>query len=159
MRPGKASSSWAGRRLSGPGGAARIVTKCPSLLSWKTVRLTQRCRNGTKFPSPGSNLGSSRRGGGLPSLNGVESITIFDTSDGKGYVGSAYGDSNLLGRWLEYAASGHGGNRLLQQRDPRQFRFTILQRVSPDERDDDVIRLEGTWKQRLHTRPPYGLNE
>jgi hypothetical protein len=41
---------------------------------------------------------------------------IFDISDGKGYVGSAYGESNLLGRWLSYAARGHGGNRLLRQR-------------------------------------------
>jgi hypothetical protein len=31
---------------------------------------------------------------------------IFDTSDGKGYVGSAYGVDNLLGRWKNYAASG-----------------------------------------------------
>lgn len=84
---------------------------------------------------------------------------IFDTSGGQGYVGSAYGDSNLLGRWLEYAASGHGGNRLLRQRDPRHFRFTILQRVSPDMEADEVIRLEGTWKDRLHTHPPHGLNE
>jgi len=84
---------------------------------------------------------------------------IFDTSDGKGYVGSAYGESNLLGRWLSYAASGHGGNRLLRQRDPRHFRFTILQRVSPDMDASDVIRLEGSWKQRLHTRGPYGLND
>ncbi|MFH1891862.1 MAG: GIY-YIG nuclease family protein [Candidatus Zixiibacteriota bacterium] len=83
---------------------------------------------------------------------------IFDTSDGKGYVGSAYGESNLLGRWLSYAARGHGGNRLLRQRDPRHFRFTILQRVSPDMGASDVIRLEGSWKQRLHTREPYGLN-
>ncbi len=29
---------------------------------------------------------------------------IFDTSNGKGYVGSAYGEGNLLGRWLDYAA-------------------------------------------------------
>ena len=35
---------------------------------------------------------------------------IFDTTDGKGYVGSAYGEGNLFGRWLNYAASGHGGN-------------------------------------------------
>lgn len=84
---------------------------------------------------------------------------IFDTSDAKGYVGSAYGDDNLLGRWLTYAASGHGGNRLLRQRDPRNFRFTILQRVSPDLEARDVIRLEGTWKQRLHTRTPHGLND
>ena len=84
---------------------------------------------------------------------------IFDTSNKKGYVGSAYGGSNLLGRWRDYAASGHGGNRLLRKRDPRHFRFTILQRVSPDMDVNDVIRLEGTWKERLHTRSPYGLND
>lgn len=84
---------------------------------------------------------------------------IFDTSDGKGYVGSAYGEDNLLGRWLNYAARGHGGNRLLRQRDPRRFRFTILQRVSPDMPASEVIRLEGSWKERLHTREPYGLND
>lgn len=84
---------------------------------------------------------------------------IFDTSDGKGYVGSAYGEGNLLGRWLNYAARGHGGNHLLRQRDPRNFRFSILQRVSPDMDARDIIRLEGSWKERLHTREPYGLND
>jgi hypothetical protein len=84
---------------------------------------------------------------------------IFDTSDRKGYVGSAYGGSNLLGRWLNYAVRGHGGNQLLRQRDPRTFRFTILQRVSPDMEAGDVIRLESSWKERLHTREPYGLND
>ena len=84
---------------------------------------------------------------------------IFDILDRKGYIGSAYGEYNLLGRWSNYAAHGHGGNRLLQQRDPRNFRFTILQRVSPDMEAHDVIRLESSWKQRLHTRKPYGLND
>ena len=84
---------------------------------------------------------------------------IFDTSDGKGYVGSAYGENNLYGRWINDAASGHGGNRLFRQRDPRNFRFTILQRVSPDMDPIDVVRLETSWKQRLHTRKPYGLND
>jgi len=84
---------------------------------------------------------------------------IFDTSDGKGYVGAAYGENNLLGRWRNYAAYGHGGNRLLRQRDPKKFRFTILQRVSPDMDANDVVRLESSWKQRLHTREPHGLND
>jgi hypothetical protein len=84
---------------------------------------------------------------------------IFDTRDGKGYVGSAYGDSNLLGRWRDYAATGHGGNRLLLLRDPRTFQFTILQRVSPDMDARDVVQLETSWKKRLHTYPPYGLND
>lgn len=83
---------------------------------------------------------------------------IFDVSDRKGYVGSAYGAENLLGRWLKYASPGHGGNRLLRERDPRNFRFTILQRSSPDMDAGDVIRLEGTWKDRLHARAPIGLN-
>jgi len=83
---------------------------------------------------------------------------IFDTSDGKGYVGSAYGDNNLLGRWLNYGARGHGGNRLLRHRDPQNFRFSILERVSPDMDASDVIHLETTWKERLHTRQPFGLN-
>lgn len=84
---------------------------------------------------------------------------IFDTTDGKGYVGSAYGEGNLLGRWLNYTSHGHGGNSLLIERDPRRFRFSILQRVSPDMEAADVIRLESSWKQRLHTREPFGLND
>lgn len=84
---------------------------------------------------------------------------IHDQSDGRGYVGSAYGEGNLLGRWLNYAASGHGGNVLLRDRDPTNFRFSILQRLSPDLAADDVIRIEANWKDRLHTRKPHGLNE
>jgi hypothetical protein len=84
---------------------------------------------------------------------------ICDTSDGKGYVGSAAGADNLLGRWLNYAAQGHGGNHLLRPRDPRTFQFSILQRVGPDMEPNDVVRVERSWKARLRTRAPYGLNE
>jgi hypothetical protein len=84
---------------------------------------------------------------------------IFDSSDGKSYIGSAYGEKNILGRWLNYASRGHGGNKLLPERDPSNFRFTILQRVSPDMDPSEVIRVESSWKQRLHTRTPYGLND
>ena len=84
---------------------------------------------------------------------------IFDHDDGKSYVGSAYGKDNLLGRWLHYAAVGHGGNKYLRRRNPRSFSFSILQRVSPDMHADEIIRLEATWKARLHTRHPDGLND
>ncbi|HEY3637267.1 MAG TPA: GIY-YIG nuclease family protein [Rhizomicrobium sp.] len=84
---------------------------------------------------------------------------IFDESDRKGYVGSAYGAENLLQRWLSYAATGHGGNRLLRMRDPANFHFSILERVSPDMDPESVIALETTWKKRLHTRSPGGLND
>lgn len=55
---------------------------------------------------------------------------IFDASCGRAYVGSAYGADNLLGRWLNYAATGHGGNKLLRGRDPQHFRFSLLQLVA-----------------------------
>jgi hypothetical protein len=84
---------------------------------------------------------------------------IFDTAQMKGYVGSACGRENVLGRWQNYAASGHGGNKLLRQCDPQNLRFSILQRVSPDMEAQEVVSREVTWKERLHTRAPFGLNE
>ncbi|MBN1974366.1 MAG: hypothetical protein JW787_12055 [Sedimentisphaerales bacterium] len=83
---------------------------------------------------------------------------ILDVSDGKGYVGSAYGKDNLHGRWHNYADSGHGGNNQLKERNPENFRFSILQRVSPDMESSDVQFIEKTWKDRLHTRE-LGLND
>lgn len=83
---------------------------------------------------------------------------ILDESDGKGYVGSAYGRDNILGRWLSYAKSGHGGNKQLRNRDPRNFRFSILERVSPDMGADEAVNLESTWKERLGTKR-FGLND
>lgn len=84
---------------------------------------------------------------------------IFDSFDQKGYVGSAYGVKNLLGRWLNYAKRGDGGNKFLRQREPRNFRFTILQLVAPTTTTNEVIQLESSWKRRLHTRHPNGLND
>jgi hypothetical protein len=83
---------------------------------------------------------------------------IFDRLDGKSYIGSAYGADNLLGRWRSYAATGHGGNRLLRSRDPANLVFSILQRVSPDLPPEEVIAIESGWKARLHTRAPHGLS-
>lgn len=84
---------------------------------------------------------------------------IIDQSDGRQYVGSAYGQENILQRWVGYARTGHGGNKLLRARDPANFRFSILQRVSPDLDDSSVIAIEGTWKERLNSRAPTGLND
>ncbi|CAO3405476.1 GIY-YIG nuclease family protein [Azospirillum palustre] len=84
---------------------------------------------------------------------------IRDTSDGRGYVGSAAGAENLLGRWRNYAKTGHGGNRLLLDRNPDTFVFSILQRTSPDMPKDDIARLETSWKVRLGTHAPAGLND
>lgn len=84
---------------------------------------------------------------------------IFDRASRLGYVGSASGAENLLGRWQNYAASGDGGNRLLRGRDPQGFVFSILQRLSPDMQVEDVVQIETTWKERLQSRTPNGLND
>lgn len=83
---------------------------------------------------------------------------IFDRARGQGYVGSAYGSENLLSRWREYAKTGHGDNALLRASEPSDLVFTILQRVSPDLPAEEVVRIEASWKARLHTRQPHGLN-
>lgn len=83
---------------------------------------------------------------------------IFDASTGQAYVGSAYGEHNLLGRWENYAATGHGGNKHLRACDKHNLRFSILQRLNPDMSQKDVIAVENSWKERLHTRT-QGLNE
>ena len=83
---------------------------------------------------------------------------IIDVSDGRGYVGSAYGKDNLLGRWLNYASTDNGGNKQLRDRKPKDLIFIILQRVSPDMEPSEVIALESNWKDRLHTRE-LGLND
>lgn len=84
---------------------------------------------------------------------------ILDESDGKGYVGAAFGVENLLGRWLKcYAKSGHGGNKKLKGRDPAHFRFSVLQIVPHDMEPGEVQYIEKTWKDRLHTRE-FGLND
>lgn len=84
---------------------------------------------------------------------------ITDLSDHKAYVGSAGGSENLMQRWSQYAKSGHGGNKLLKGRDPKSFVFSILQRVSPDLPQDELVKMENSWKNRLHSRAPFGLNE
>lgn len=84
---------------------------------------------------------------------------IFDRVHQLGYVGSAYGTENLLGRWTNYGATGHGGNRLLRGRNPDNFIFSVIQLVARDLPMEQVIPLETSWKLRLNTRAPLGLND
>lgn len=82
---------------------------------------------------------------------------ILDAADGKGYVGKASGEANLYGRWINYGASGDGGNKLLRGRPPDQFRFSILEVLSSSMTGNEVDQRESNWKRRLHTRE-FGLN-
>ncbi|WP_157733440.1 GIY-YIG nuclease family protein [Antarctobacter heliothermus] len=82
---------------------------------------------------------------------------IVDESDGARYVGSAYGAENILGRWQQHCAGEVGVTVELERRDTSFFRFSILERVSPDMPPEDIIAIEHTWMERLHTRQ-FGLN-
>jgi len=82
---------------------------------------------------------------------------ILDGASGKSYVGSAYGQENILGRWRSYSRTGHGSNVELKGRDPSKFTFAILQLVAQDLPKDEVVRIESNWKDRLGTRE-FGLN-
>ena len=91
----------------------------------------------------------------LSSVNGI--YLIKDKKSGKLYVGSAYGENGILGRWSNYSQSGHAGNKDLKELDPVFFEFSILEIVPSTTSADEVIRREGRWKNKLGTRE-FGLN-
>jgi hypothetical protein len=93
--------------------------------------------------------------GDLAQWRGV--YLVFDAARDQRYVGSAAGSENLLGRWRDYATSGHGGNVGLRASRPENLHFSILERTSPDLELAAVVERETSWKRRLHTRA-HGLN-
>lgn len=82
---------------------------------------------------------------------------ILDTSDGQRYVGSAYGEENLLGRWQTHVRKDRGVTAELSKRDPSTFVFSILELLAPSATIDEVVLVENAWKERLGTRV-WGLN-
>ena len=91
----------------------------------------------------------------LSSINGV--YLVQDQKSGKQYVGSAYGQSGVFGRWSEYAVSGHGGNLELKGIDPSNFVFSLLEIIPATTTHEGVIERESRWKAKLGTRR-FGLN-
>jgi hypothetical protein len=100
----------------------------------------------------------------VSSLSAVAGVyLILAQSSGQQYVGSAYGLDGIWGRWLQYAANGHGGNsklRALLVSDsayPGAFRFSILQVLPKTTAAPEVIRWESLYKAKLGSRAT-GLN-
>lgn len=102
--------------------------------------------------------------GALSNVKGV--YLISDKSNGKKYVGSAYGDAGIWSRWACYAGTGHGWNDELVELLKRQgakyarenFKFTILEVMTKSTPDDAVIAREAHWKRILLTRE-HGYNK
>ena len=93
----------------------------------------------------------------LRSVRGVYLITHRET--GEQYVGAALGVDGLLGRWLTYASSGHGGNVKMRElrAEPEEYDVTILETAGSSATDDDIRGIEALWKRKLGTRA-HGLN-
>jgi hypothetical protein len=87
---------------------------------------------------------------------------LTDTSNGKQYVGSAYGQDMLLGRWQAYIKNGHGGNiglkRLPFSHIKQYFTYSILDIYKSTTDDQIIIDREQWWKQVLQSRQ-FGYNE
>jgi len=82
---------------------------------------------------------------------------------GAQYVGSATGDNGFLGRWNSYAADGHGGNKLLKERNQRDYTVSILETVGSKAPRSEILALENRWKEKLGSRAErlgdeFGLN-
>ena len=91
----------------------------------------------------------------LARWRGIYLITV--EGEGARYVGSAYGQENLLGRWRAHLAGTTGVTKELSLRKTQDFRFSILELLAPDAPMEDVVRRERGWMDRLHTIE-YGLN-
>jgi hypothetical protein len=91
----------------------------------------------------------------LCSTRGIYLLTCPKTKEQ--YVGSAYGSAGFIGRWRDYAASGHGGNVGLRSRDASDYQISILETVGSSATEAEVLKLEMRWKDKLQSRE-MGLN-
>jgi hypothetical protein len=97
----------------------------------------------------------------LGAVAGVYLIT--DLATGKQYVGSAYGEAAILGRWKAYAGTGHGGNKQLMSliaqdiNYARNFQLTILRTLPRTLTLGEVVSYEILYKRKLGSRA-FGLN-
>lgn len=91
----------------------------------------------------------------LRSAKGVYLLTCPKTREQ--YVGKADGEDGFLGRWLNYVASGHGGNAKLKSRESSDYQVSILEVAGSAATNFDVLKMEERWKQKLQSRE-MGLN-
>jgi hypothetical protein len=97
-------------------------------------------------------------------VKGVYLIT--DKSNGKSYVGSAYGDQGIWARWQCYIGTGHGWSdelvKLISENGIEyargKFKIALLEIFSMDTSDEYIISRECRWKLILMTRE-HGYNK
>jgi hypothetical protein len=91
---------------------------------------------------------------------------ITDTNNGKQYVGSAYGNNDmLLQRWTNYINNGNGCNKelkkLVNQNSfdyiKKYFQYSILENYNSRVDNHIILERESWWKETLGTRK-FGYN-
>jgi hypothetical protein len=101
----------------------------------------------------------------LENIKGVYLIT--DLSNGKRYVGSAYGEFGIWSRWSCYISNGHGWNdeltKLIKEKGKdyarENFVFSLLE-YRPMKTDDKAVTdRECYWKEVMLSRGKYGYNK
>jgi hypothetical protein len=99
----------------------------------------------------------------LENVSGIYIIT--DKSNGKNYVGSAYGEGGLWGRFISYQKNGHGGNKKLKEllktqgdEHAKNFQFTIAEVFGNKTGEEYILQRESHWKNVLLTRE-FGYND
>ena len=91
-------------------------------------------------------------------LSAVSGIYLFThPNTGKQYVGSAQGAGGFWGRWEQYVASGHGGNKRMQDLPAADYQISVLEVASSSASPEDVAKMESRWKEKLLSRK-FGLN-
>lgn len=101
----------------------------------------------------------------LENVKGV--YATLDKSNGKKYVGAAYGDSGIWSRWDCYIGTGHGWSDELtkvieaegMEYARQNFRISLLEHRPMKTEDKVLIGREGYWKEALGTRGEHGYNK
>ena len=101
----------------------------------------------------------------LENIKGV--YAIIDQSNGKAYIGSAYGDLGIWARWSCYIGTGHGYNdeltSLIQKEGfeyaKKNFKFVLLEYRSMKVDDKIIIERENYWKEVFISRGQFGYNK
>lgn len=103
----------------------------------------------------------------IAALSGQKAVyLITDISNGKLYVGSATGQSEmLLQRWKSYVENGHGGNKELKDivelkgfaYVKKNFQYSILENYNSKVEDKYILERESWWKDTLQSRT-FGYN-
>lgn len=88
---------------------------------------------------------------------------LVDQDSGGQYVGSATGEHGFLGRWLNYAKDGHGGNVTLKLRNHKNYTVSVLETAGSSMDRNAILAREAFWKEKLGSRATrlgdeFGLN-